>query len=680
MARIEARLEAWLGRQTGALFPWAVVAFASGIGFYFALRVEPPIPVLVAAACLGALGLVTASRVPPVLAVLALAMSLPLFGLSVAGARAHLVAGPLIEGRYYGPVEGRVVGIDRSASDKMRLTLDRVALPWMPREAVPRRVRISLHGDQRWIDPKPGSLVILTGHLSAPNGPVEPGGFDFRRHAWFLGIGGVGYTRSPALALAPAEPGSFRIARLRHAISNRVRAAMPETSGAVAAALLSGDRSAIEAGTTEALRASNLAHLLAISGLHMGLVTGIVFAALRLALVLLPGLGLVWPVKKIAAGGALLAGAGYLALSGGNVATERAFVMVAVMLLAVLADRRALSLRSVALAGLVVLLLRPEALLSPGFQMSFAATTALVAAFALWRDTGMERRLPPLLRGAAAVVISSAVAGAATAPFAMAHFNQVAHYGLLANLLAVPLMGALVMPAGLIALALMPFGLEALPLWVMRLGLDWILGVADWAAALPGAVGKVVAPSGAVLPLVALAGLIAVLVAGRGRLVALGPAALAGLMWWQTERPWLLIDANGALVGEMTAVGRALSRERGAGFAAGLWLENDGDPADQVQAAARWLQETAVIHIADKKGEAAFGGCSDQEIVVSRYTLPPDLPCLAFGPEELAATGAVAVARRGQGFLIRTVADQTGRRIWADRIEPHGPSGHAARQ
>ena len=153
----------------------------------------------------------------------------------------------------------------------------------------------------------------------------------------------------------------------------------------------SGDRSGVSQYALDALRASNTAHLLAISGLHMGLLTGFIFAALRLALAAVPGLALIWPIKKLAAGGAMLAGAAYLALSGGNVATERAFVMAAVVLFAVMVDRRAFSLRAVALAALIVLTLRPEALMGPGFQMSFAATTALVAVFGWMRGFGPAR-------------------------------------------------------------------------------------------------------------------------------------------------------------------------------------------------------------------------------------------------------------------------------------------------
>lgn len=298
------------------------------------------------------------------------------------------------------------------------------------------------------------------------------------------------------------------------AISRYVRNVLPGEVGGFAAAVTTGDRSGMGQATLETLRKSNLAHLLAISGLHMGLLTGFVFVGSRIGLAAIPGLALRMPVKKLAALAALVAALAYLLLSGGNVATERAFVMVSVMLGAVLIDRRAISLRAVAVAALIVLFLRPESLLSPGFQMSFAATTALVAVFGALRDRGPMPG-PKWVRAAGGLVASSLIAGLATAPIGAAHFNTTSHYGLLANLLAVPVMGTLVVPAAVVAALLVPVGLEGVALWVMGLGLRWIMGVADWVSNLEGAQGHVPAPPDYVLPVAALGTLWAILWQGR---------------------------------------------------------------------------------------------------------------------------------------------------------------------
>ena len=400
------RLNHLLDQQRGFLFPWTPVLFGTGIATYFGIRFEPePLhwwAVVAAMAVVLALGWAREE-----LRLYATAALLLLAGFAVAGVRAHQVSEMKLGFRYYGPIEGRIVAIDRSGSDAVRLTLDQVVLQNMPPKRTPARVRISLHGKQGYLVPEPGLTAILTGHLSPPGGPVEPGGFDFQRHAWFQRLGAIGYTRTPVLALKPHEGGEFWLGvyRLRRQIALTVRYQMSERAGAFAAAITTGDRSSIDKSVLETLRASNLAHLLAISGLHMGLLTGFVFALVRLSLVHFGS-----TAKKLAAVAAFLAGAFYLLLSGGNVATERAFIMVTVMLLAVLLERRAINLRAVALAALIVLALRPEAIYGPGFQMSFAATTALVIVYGVLRDWDWSSsRWPRWLRYAGGVALSSSV-------------------------------------------------------------------------------------------------------------------------------------------------------------------------------------------------------------------------------------------------------------------------------
>ncbi|MFZ5961498.1 ComEC/Rec2 family competence protein [Thalassococcus sp. BH17M4-6] len=685
MRQLPGTVEAVLLGQRGHLFPWVPVCLAVGIGGYFALRVEPPVWVLGASALAGVTLLIAERRCGPVLAALLLAVGLMLCGLALAGARAHHVAGPQIDYRYYGPIEGRIVGIDRSASDAVRLTLDRVVLERTAPDRTPQRVRIALHGQQGFITPEPGQTVILTGHLSAAGGPVEPGGFDFRRHAWFQRLGAVGYTRVPVLLLAPAGDGQL-LFKARMALSARVQAGLPGEIGAFAAAIMTGDRSGIGQGTLQTLRDSNLAHLLAISGLHMGLLAGVVFSALRLAFLTVPAFALRHPIKKYAAVGALFVAAGYLALSGGNVATERAFVMVAVALVAVLCDRRALSLRAVAMAALVVLLLRPEALLGPGFQMSFAATTALVAVFGALRDLPEAWRLPRWLAPVAAVVLSSLVAGLATAPVGMAHFNQMSHYGLLANVISVPLMGLLVMPAALLAVLLMPVGAGWIGLAIMQPGLRWILGVASEVSSWDGAVGHVVAPAVWVLPLMALGGLFVMLWQGRARWLGLAPMLCAATLWAGTARPPVLIAADGGLVGVLTDRGRALSKAKGSSFVADVWLENDGDGAEQWQAATRWPEKPAdrvaayplgpgqLLHIQGKKAAQLLSGCDPDDVIVLSVAVPEVWPCRIIGPGALRDAGAMALWPGPQGLRVTTARQVTGWRLW------HGAPRPAAAQ
>ncbi len=680
-------LTAWQS-QRGALFPWAPVALALGIGLYFTRPVEPELPIYLL--CLAGMTLMGAAalRGPVLLRPVATLLALVALGLVAAGLRAHKVAAPPLEWRYYGPVEGRVVLIDRSQSDAVRLTLDRVVLEDLPPAKTPARVRLSLHGPPG-AAPAPGTTVITTAHLSPPGGAVEPGGFDFQRYAWFKRLGAVGYTRLPVLTLAPPGQTGWAVAvyRLRMQVSGHIRAAIPGGTGGFAAAIVTGDRSAIEAEALEDLRASNLAHLLAISGLHMGLLTGFVFAALRYGLVLLPIVGLRWPVKKIAAGTALVAAAAYLVLSGAAIATERAFIMVAVMLLAVLADRRALTLRAVAIAAVIVLLLRPEALTGPGFQMSFAATTALVAVFGVLR--GRDLRLPRPLKPVFAVVVSSAVAGAATAPFGAAHFNQIAHFGLLANLLSVPVMGTIVMPAAVVAAVLAPLGLSGAAFWVMGRGIDWILLIAAWVAGFDGALSHVPTPGPWVLPLLSLGALTVILWRGRARWAGLAPVAAALILWSQVQRPDVLIAPSGGLIGVMTAEGRALSKPRGDGFAARSWMENDGDPVPQEEAHARAdalpegttrisLGPLQIAHATGKAARAAVPTCAPDVLLVVNMELDTPAGCPILGPVLLRRLGAVALHLDDAGQVQwRATRHAAGQRLWNRHTRPAPVSAEA---
>lgn len=669
----------------GQLFGFVPVCMAVGIGAYFALPVEPDALgwALVAGAAL--VCLMVWRFGPGPVQVLAAAVLLALIGSGLAGLRTQMLAAPVLGWHYYGAIEGRVVALDRSQSDAPRLTLDRVVLERVPPHRTPERVRVALHGLQGFLEPDPGMRVILTGHLSPPSGPAEPGGFDYARMAWFQQIGAVGYTRTPVLLLAPAEadgPGQA-ITRLRMRISAAVQAAMPGEPGAFAAAILTGDRSGIGRETLEALRGSNLAHLLAISGLHMGLLTGIVFAAVRTGLALVPPLALRLPAKKIAAMVALAAAAFYLALSGGNVATQRAFVMVAVMLGAVLADRRAISLRSVALAAILLLAFRPEALTEAGFQMSFAATVALVAVFgALRRMRPDHARLPRWASVPMGVVICSVVAGMATAPVAAAAFNRLAEYGLIANLLAVPVMGSVVMPAAVAAGVLAPLGLAAPALKVMEAGTRWILWVAERVAMLEGAVVPVVQPQPWVLPVMALGALWLILWPGRARWAGPAVVAVALAGWTQAPRPALLVAQTGTLVGVMTPVGRVLSKSTGETFVGRSWLAADGDGASPAEAAARpGLQRDGstlrfdlggvpVVHLTGRGvADRVPALCRDGALLIMgvRLEAPPTGDCQVIDGAVLSRTGALAIHPGPDGLQHVTARAQAGQRPWSWR-------------
>jgi competence protein ComEC len=669
------KIDQALQRQRGHLLPWIPVCLGLGIGCFFALTQDPDFTTY------AFIGMAMVMVLPQTLhkdarGLVAWAVLFLGLGFATAALRAHSVAEPVLTFRYYGPVEGRVIEIDQSSSGRIRLTLDQVRLARRSFQTTPERVRVSVSSDQA--RPSIGAKVATTANLMPPQGPSEPGGFDFRRYAWFSELGAVGYTRNPVLVLQPAKS-ALAVQRFRARLSGMIQHRIAGETGGVAAAIIAGDRVGVSQETLRVLRGSNLAHLLAISGLHMGLLSGFVFGFIRVALCLWPALALRCNVKKIAACAALMAAVVYLAISGGNVATERAFIMVSVLLLAVLLDRRALSLRAVAVAATLVLLRRPETLLSPGFQMSFAATTALVAVFGAIRDRQLGLG-PAWLRPVLTVVVSSAVAGIATAPYGAAHFNTLAHFGLLANVLAVPIMGLVVVPSAVLALCLAPLGLEQVGFLFLEIGLRWILGVAHWVSSFANAQSGVPSPDVWVLPVLTLGGLTIVLWRGQLRWVGGVLIVLALVGWSKTSRPGALIAADGGLVGIITSKGRALSRETGRNYTAQAWLTGDGERVSQLQAAQRWPDTTGnpnlrqmrvsghnLVHVIGKRQAGLFTKCSAQDLVVSNVPLNPAGPCKVLQPSRLRHSGSIWIAP--DGTLI-SAADLAGNRPWS---RPNAP-------
>ncbi|MDO5642967.1 MAG: ComEC/Rec2 family competence protein, partial [Paracoccus sp. (in: a-proteobacteria)] len=273
--------------ERAGLLPWAPFHMALGIGLWFGLPAQPGM-VAHALAGAGLLAGIFLWRVSPdharatPLRLAGFALICAALGFSLCGLRDWRVAAPALSFRYYGAIEGRVIHVDRSSRDRIRLTLDKPRLERTAPERTPRTVRLSLP-DGVTEAPAPGTWVMLTGHLGPPPGPAEPGGFDFRRMAWFSGLGAIGYTRTPVLVTAPPEPGGiYRLHRLRMALSAAMQDEIGGQAGAVASAVMTGDRSGIAEATNQQMRDSNLYHIISISGLHMGMLAGFVYAAARL--------------------------------------------------------------------------------------------------------------------------------------------------------------------------------------------------------------------------------------------------------------------------------------------------------------------------------------------------------------------------------------------------------------
>ena len=595
----------------GDALAWLAVAFAGGIGLWFVLPRPPPLPVIIlaglCAAVAGALALMRGKAAAGMLAAV-------LAGLMVTGLHVRINDTlPLPANAGYVRLQGQVLRIWRSAPGRARVILAVSDMEKVRRAYWPKRAQITILAGRHGLKdlPLPGDAISLRARIGRLPQPAEPGGYDMGKVLWFSGIGASGFAFAATVKRLNATGACARcgpwlrleraLERARRAMAERVLGAMADKrASALALALLTGSRGRLNRRDRERLRAAGLAHILAISGLHLSLVAGAVFWIVRALLAAFPEIALRWPVKKLAAALALLAAFAYLLISGNSVATRRAFIMLAVMTFALMLDRPAITMRNLALAALIILLIRPEMAVRAGFQMSFLAVMGLIAAyeFITWRAAQgppsprrAASRLSRMARGPllflGGLALSTLIAGNMTSLPVAWHFNRLALYGLAGNILALPLLTVIVMPAGLAALAAMPLGLEGPFLRIMEQGLQAILW---WA-------GQVSAWPHAVIPAAAMRLPAALLIAGglillalrrdRWRLAGLA-AVLAGALIPPAPRPDVLVEAAGRAVAARGADGLLVPAPGRAGrHVIAQWLRRDGDGADEKAARAR---------------------------------------------------------------------------------------------
>ncbi|MBT4687038.1 MAG: DUF4131 domain-containing protein [Rhodospirillaceae bacterium] len=663
---------------------WLPVLLAMGVAVYFALPVEPPWylgPTMLGGLLCLAMALHRRGNVLLVLmAVIAVAA-----GFWAAQSSSARIAGPVLKSKM-GPVglTGTITDIE-TRPHGLRLSLRDSRIAKRPDWQAPKLVRLSLRYKGEPLLAV-GDRVRLRAVLMPPGGPAAPGAYDFARAAWFKGIGAVGYAVSRAVVVVPADASSLaamaqRIAAWRHDLADHLRRQLPGKVGAVAAALMTGDRGAIPETDMQAMRDAGLAHLLAISGLHVGLIAGWLFFSVRLFLVLIPTLALHAPIKKWAAAIALLGAFAYMLLTGGTVPTQRAFLMLALMMLAIMLDRVAISFRLLAWAAVAVLLWAPESLLSVSFQMSFAAVVGLTAiyeglgpAMIRWRsDAGLARRLS-LYFGA--VLLTTLVASTATAPFALYHFNRVAMYGLAANLLAVPLTALFVMPCALLAYILLPFGLEKLALVPMGYAIEGILAIAHTVAAWPGAVTLVPAFSIGALSVMTLGGLWLCLWQGRWRYGGVLAIALGVVLATMGDPPDILIDGRGKAMAARLPDGRVLvaTPYRRNSMTLSTWLRRWGtaEPVedDRVMRCDRLgcalLHESGAVGFA-RDPRALEDDCRIADLVLSAMPVRINCPSaqMVIDRFDLWRRGSIAVRWRDGVISVQGANDDRGDRPWS---------------
>jgi competence protein ComEC len=686
MAEAKGQAERW--------FLWSPVAFGCGCGIYFALLAEPPLWLGILLA-VGALGAVAAARTWSRTRGAVIAANLVAFaacGLLAAELRAWSVGAPVVWRAAAGTVEGWVVDVAGPGSGGGgRLLIAPYRIEGLAPDELPARVRVTV-APNAFVGP--GEAVRIRSLLNPPPEPASPGAYDFARDSYFQRVGAVGFSLSePLIVAGPRPPLGLRIQMAvnaaRWSLARRMIDDMGPRQGGVAVAMTTGHEAWLQPDEVQAMRDSGLSHILSISGVHMAIVGGFVFLALRTLIAAWPWLALRVSGKKLAAAGGLIATGLYLVISGAPPPAVRSAVTLSVAFCAILADRRAISLHALATAALIVLALQPEAVIQPGFQMSFAATLALIALAEVWPRPPKEINTPWPIRLAqnagawllAAVAISTA-ASLATSAFAIQHFNRVSLWGVPANLLMEPLSTFVIMPA-LAAGAL----LEA---WSAG---GWLLAFAGWGigllndlaaavAAWPKAVWIVPSAPDAALPIAFLGLLWLCLWKGQLRWLGL-PAALAVMLWPRPAPPaaWIASDGGAAAIAVQHQA--VFLRPDAKQFAASLWARRrglvepkDADAAqkahfdcnrrrclpegeDQPRLAAWWTRRIP-------SGDDMAGLCRGAEVVILRGRRggASCAGALVLSGEDFARGGSAELYPAPDGWRLVWANDMRGSRPW----------------
>ena len=678
----------WLGRSFMAdrarWFLWSPVFLAAGAALYFALPFEPSRERSWAAFAVGAIVWLAIRQFVCSAGwrVAAMAAVLCAGGFCAGVERTARVMAPMLS-MPTGPVmvAGRVADVDL-ADKGPRVVLDHVTIEGLAPDATPRKVRLRL--TRYAAVPLADSTIAVRAVLMPSPGPAQPGAHDFRRDAFFDGIGGVGYAIGYAHVLRGVTDDPAWLPRLRAYIDGRVERALGKTpEAAIATAYLTGARGLIDEQTATDMRNSGLAHLLAISGMKIGLVAVLVFAATRLVLSLFPALALRVPVRKIAACTGIVAAIAYTALASAPVPALRSALMTSMAMVAILFDRQSFSLRLAAVAAICVLILFPESAISVSFQMSFGAVVALIAFYEAYRHriaAGYRTASPSrrFFMDLCKILLTTLVATLVTAPLALMHFQQEANYSIPANAFAIPLNDFWIMPCAVLAVVLMPVHMDGLPLAAMGAGIRVMLRVAHGVSQLPGAVTHVPLLPASVLALASLGGLWIILWRQRWRRLGLVPIVAAVVLACLGERPDILVSEDSSHAAVRLADGTlAISRQTRKDFTADSWdrlngsagvkLLDDGTIKDAMRCdKAACLERRGPTRVAILRDPAAASdACDGSDIVISRW--PLQVRCdakIEIDPTTTSRTGAVAVYLKNGAIRLETAHEVVGDRPW----------------
>lgn len=679
MSRGIEAIQKWWEAERSRRFLWLPVLLGAGIGLYLSLLREPPAALFPALAGLFLLLALLHRRARVLWVGVWLLMAGAAWTQLYTGRIEQHVLSEALEPR---PVYGTVSDVVQ-IEDGVRLTLEDVDIRDYPPERTPRQVRLSVRikkGTNPEL-PEIGDRLNIMAGLRPPMGPALPHGFNFARYFYFREIGAVGFGLPPWHVVkhepTPSLMQDFRNWRVR--ITQEILDRLGPETGGVAAGLITGEARAISEEDFDALRASNLYHIVAISGEHMVIISGVIFIGLRLLALALPRRVRLRPqVKTLAAMATLLLVTAYLFVTGLPTSAVRAYVMIVLLLLAVILRRHVDPMRSLAITALLMLVYDPAMLIDPGFILSFAATLAIIALVetALLTPVAEEMRLTRVLRLLFTMLAISVVAEGATTPFVIAQFNNLSLYGVLANMLATPLVSFFLMPAVALYFLLLPLGLHGVALWLMDKGIQALLAIAYHVAALPHAQQFVPSIPGYGVALFALGLLWLCVWQTRVRRYGL-VLMLAGVMtihWVQL--PDMLVGSELKQVVVNGREGYQRARGRLHSMIIDLWSNGLGYRMLPDAISPNWdcddngncMALVKGAHIAFPADEVALlNACAQSQLVL---TTARDVHCengtRVLGGEALAHAGVLALWVEKDGTLrIESSAEWQGQRPWS---------------
>jgi competence protein ComEC len=678
------RLSAWVASavaaQHGQLILWAPVALAVGIGMHFYLPWQSQrmaaLVMLLGLAVSG--GILRRAQLRPVMSLAALAA----LGLVLAGWREHRVAAPKLQRDVTVMLEARVIDLTAKHLIVEPLAADKA----LPRLA---RVRVTLPKNPRAFEP--GQRLRFRARLMRPQPAVSPAGYDFARYAWFQKIGATGRVLGDIQMTGQDPPGTISgwFDRTRERAAQRFQSQIPGEAGKVAAALIVGERNSLSEETTDAMRISGLAHLLSVSGFHLVMVAGALFMGTRHVLALSPWMALHWPVKQIGAVVAMVGAVAYTLLTGAAYPSQRAMIAILIMMTGVLLGRSAISLRLVAVVGFLLLLYRPEALLDVSFQLSFMGVAALVAFFdskhvrAWSAPTEQDGWLRRAGRGILNTLLATFIAELALSPIAIAHFNQLGIYGLLANVVGVPVTGFILMPLGFLSLVLQPVGLDHLVNPVFGFVLEKFIAFSIWISQLPAAQIRIPEIGGGAFALIMFGLVSLILLRGKARVLS-GFFILSGIfLSLLYQPPQVRIAPEGKTIAVRDAKGDLQFPDlRGGKFARKSWSEDEAEKAETAQSwqnmpGAACADNICRVAIANTQrvlalmSDAAMPAkCPAADILIdlrrdrrSAYCTAP----LYIDKSWLWKNGATEITLKDDRIFLTTYAARLGDHAWAAR-------------